>query len=53
MRPLWKQEDEKDALELQRLITKNKGEKVTALKEKKPTTLVERQEEYSKIDRKF
>ena len=54
MRPLWKQEDEKDALDLQRLIDYNKGEKVSLPPNvKKPTTLVERQEDHNKIDRKF
>ena len=54
MRPLWKKEDEKDALDLQRLIDYNKGEKVSLPPNvKKPTTLVERQEDHNKIDRKF
>ena len=52
MRPLWKQEDEEDARKLQALIEYNKGEKVSLPPNvRKPTTLVERQEEYTKVDK--
>ena len=52
MRPMWKKEEEDDAKKLAQLIEYNKGEKVSLPPNtSRPTTLVERQDQYTKIEK--